>query len=62
MSHNISFVTVINAWVQSGETGSAARAEDILLKLEESYARHEDIRPNVVSYSIVMNAYVSGVT
>jgi hypothetical protein len=53
-----SFNTVINAWVQSDEPGSAARGEAILRKMEESYmAGDTDVRPNVVSYSIVMNGW-----
>lgn len=50
------FRAVINAWAQSG---TAERAEEILTKMEESYksGEEESIRPDVVSYSIVMNAW-----
>jgi hypothetical protein len=58
VADHVHFTTVINAWVQSGDPGSAARAEAILRKMEESYKAREGICPNVVSYSIVMNGYV----
>jgi hypothetical protein len=57
--HNI----VIKAWGRSRDPDSVQRAEAILLNLEEKYEQNkENIRPDVTTYSSVINccAYYSG--
>jgi hypothetical protein len=57
--HNI----VIKAWGRSREPDSVQRAEAILLNLEKQYEENkENIRPDVTTYSSVINccAYYSG--
>jgi len=44
---------------KSGQRNSAARAEELLLRIEKLYSEgYYDVMPDSVSYNSVMNAYV----
>jgi pentatricopeptide repeat protein len=51
-------LAVINAWVQSREPGCALRAEQVLIKMLQHYRNgNKDVKPNVVSFSTVINGW-----
>ncbi len=45
---------ILNAWANSGEEGSAERAESLLLGMEKGI---DGVKPNTVSYNICIDAY-----
>lgn len=51
---------VMNCWAKSRRVDSGLRAEAILRKLENAYtAGRKEMRPDIISYSTVINAYAS---
>lgn len=64
MAHDVTFdsdrppIEVINAWTRCGKV---EKADKILLEMEKAYygGGAEGTTPNVVSYTTLMNGYVS---
>ena len=54
----ISYTAVIDAWAKCREEGAAKRAEAVLRRMQEKYEEgDEDVRPNAITYAVVINAY-----
>jgi len=51
--NRIVYNALIDAWSKSNEVGAALRAEQTLMKME----KYNDVRPDVVSYNAVLNAW-----
>jgi hypothetical protein len=52
------FLLTVNVWAKSGERGAAARAEDVLSKMETRFREgDQDFKPNTRTYTSVIDAW-----